>query len=50
MCACNRNIQPKDTVHTEHRNVDPWPGKEIFSFAWLDLTTTSKKTNVVTHE
>jgi hypothetical protein len=43
MRACNRNIQPKDTVHKEHRNADPWPGKKIFSFARLDLITKKNK-------
>jgi hypothetical protein len=26
----------KDTVHKEHRNADPLPGKEVFGFAQFD--------------
>jgi hypothetical protein len=46
-----KNIQPIDTVHTEHRNLNRGAGKEIFSLAQLDQITTSfKKTKAIAHE
>jgi hypothetical protein len=36
--VCRRNMQPIDTVHTEHRNADPWAGKKILALlGWIEL-------------